>query len=58
MLAAKILSAKKLDELEEALNDFLKGEEGPKIQCVSGVTVVPHHTVGPATYVVVVTYEA
>jgi hypothetical protein len=57
MLVAKMLSAKSLEQLEGALNEFLGGEEGAKVQSVSGVSVIPHPTIGAATYAVVVTYQ-
>ncbi len=57
MLVAKVLSAKSLEQLEEALNEFLGGEEGANVQSVSAVSVVPHPTIGAATYVVMVTYQ-
>lgn len=57
MLVAKLLSAKNLEKLEQSLNEFLASEEGARTQAVSGVSVVPHPTVGAATYVIVVTLQ-
>jgi hypothetical protein len=57
MLQAKVLSAKSLDELEATVCAFLEGEQGSKVESVSGVTAVRHPTVGSDTYVVVVTYQ-
>ena len=57
MLEAKLLSAKNLEKLEQALADFLRGEHGSRIESVSGVTVIPHPTVGAATYAILVTYR-
>ena len=57
MLVAKLISAKNLEKLEQSLNEFLASEEGAQTQAVSGVSVVPHPTVGAATYVIVVTLQ-
>jgi uncharacterized membrane protein len=57
MLVAKLLSEKNLEKLEQNLNAFLASEEGAQTQAVSGVSVVPHPTVGAATYVIVVTLQ-